>query len=554
LITPIGQTRSSSAPTNGTDAKPAVNPAVSPSVNASVNNEARLHSSGEAAPSTFFWLSCALCYCLAISLSIKGSTLWTDEAFSAWAASHRSLGSLFHSLRIGDSSDLQVGAWYIYLFGWARLFGHGELALRAANIPFAFLFSLALVWGSVRIFLSRWAWLPAGILPFIWQFASEVRAYMAILAFSAVSVAMLSGFLRSRTSSGGRRYVWLLLASALLGSLFHMLFLLVVLPLATLAFVYSAKRPGVQWREWRLPLAVFALPFAALASFMIWTFTRADILYDYPKPGIRQMLSVASEIAGFTAFGPNRKFSLDFAAFGLPLALGGAALLAGFATAVFAGLRKRHSAVTSGLASALCAGCIETVALACLTHKQPDARHLAALVPLFLFLLMGVITQTGRAGYVAALLFGGAWLAADVRVAVLPEYQKEDFRGAVAAAVSMHNQTGAEIAVASDPVGAAYYGLDVKGDSPCYPFTETCSSALDAVNWTRGLPAHYAARWSRPRIASFLRTERLPIVVIMPMDRSRRGSPWFSILADHPEALREHLHGFDVVLLSPPRQ
>jgi hypothetical protein len=501
-----------------------------------------------------FWLACALCYCLVLSLSINAGSLWTDEAFSAWEASHRSFASLIHSLGTGDSSDLQVGGYYIWLFGWVRLFGATELALRSANIPFALIFSLALVWASCRILKSRWAWLPAGMLPFIWQFASEVRGYMASLAFSTAALVLLTAFLQARSRDQARRFAWLGLGVTLCGCLLHMLFLLCVLPLCAVAFVLSRGDREIQWRAARLPVAFLGPAFAAYFAFLVWTFTRADILYDYPTPGLRQMASVAYEISGFAGFGPNRKFSLDFRAYEVALAIGGGILLAGFACAVFAAYRSRSSLLVRSFAAALLVGCLETLALAFITNKQPDARHLAALVPVFLFLVMSAIAHVGRVGQVAAILLGVAWLGAAVRIATVPEYQKEDFRAAIASAIVMHNQTGADIALASDPAAAAYYGLDVRGESPCYPFVTDCSTALDEVpsvngRWTRAVPALYVARWDFSRGKDWLARRDRPVVVIAQMDRSRRDWPWMRIIAEHPDAPRASIHGFAVVLL-----
>ncbi|MDP9055010.1 MAG: hypothetical protein M3N93_12035, partial [Acidobacteriota bacterium] len=107
-------------------------------------------------------------YALALTLSITSQSLWTDEGFSAWMAAHRTFFGLLHSLRTGDSSDLQMGLYYIWLFFWTRWFGHGEYALRAANIPFMPIFSAALVWTSWRVFHSRIAWVASALMPFVW--------------------------------------------------------------------------------------------------------------------------------------------------------------------------------------------------------------------------------------------------------------------------------------------------------------------------------------------------------------------------------------------------
>src|SRR4051794_37319821 len=84
----------------------------------------------------------AACYCIALILTIHGRSLWTDEAFSAYIAGHKTLHSLVSTLAGGDSSDLQVAMYYIYLHAWTLVFGSSEIALRAANIPFIVIFAV----------------------------------------------------------------------------------------------------------------------------------------------------------------------------------------------------------------------------------------------------------------------------------------------------------------------------------------------------------------------------------------------------------------------------
>ena len=250
---------------------------------------------------------CALAYALALTLSIQGSSLWADEAFSAWLASHQNLRNLCWSLFHGDSSDLQMGLYYLYLFFWVRLFGAGEYALRAANIPFTLIFSFSLIWTSWTVFRSRIAWIAPALLPFVWHYASEARPYMAILALGAAAIASLLGFIQT-TGPGSRRFPWLCLACVLTGGLFHMLFLLVVPPMALMGFLaWRHMRGARHWRYWVRPLRIFALPFCAEAAFFIFTFARGTA-YDYPHPGLRQMASVFYELSGLSGSDPTASF------------------------------------------------------------------------------------------------------------------------------------------------------------------------------------------------------------------------------------------------------
>jgi hypothetical protein len=70
---------------------------------------------------------------------------------------------------------------------------------------------------------------------------------------------------------------------------------------------------------------------------------------------------------------------------------------------------------------------------------------------------------------------------------------------------------------------------------------------MEKSNWARKVPAWDAESWSRDRILAFL--AKHPVVVILQLDRSRRNSAWWPILAANTSAQRDRIHGFEVVLV-----
>jgi hypothetical protein len=493
----------------------------------------------------------ALLYALALIASINGSSLWADEAFSAWLACHHTLAGFWTSLIHGDSSDLQMGLYYFYLFGWVHLFGSSEYALRAANIPFIFLFASSLVCASIRIFHSRFVWIVPALLPFVWHYAGEARPYMAILAFGTAALAALLGFIEDPKA----QFPWFCLSAIFLGSCFHMLFLLAVPPLVLIAYLsrHTASR-HTAWKAWLPAAKVFALPFIALAAYFAFTFARGTA-YDYPQPGLRQMVSVLYDLSGLGGFGPNRKFSLDFRAYIVPLAIGGSLLALGL---FLAGLSLRKAALSkTALGAAALLAAFEVVILTAVTGKQIDVRHLAAVIPLFLFLILGALARPTRTAVASLVLLGAAWLIADTRLAMLPEYQKEDYRDAVSAVLSIQKNTGAMIAIAADPVGAAYYGMEIEGAAPCYPIRQDCRQAFEMVPWGAASPAHAPAaveadRWPSSSIDAWLaalHNHHTPVLVFAQRDRAHARSAWWRVIAADKGDLVTHIHGFDLDLL-----
>ena len=87
---------------------------------------------------------------LLLGLSISNQSLWIDEGLTAWLASQHGLSGLFHAMRVASEATTQPlePAYHLYTWGWVKVFGVSEFALRASNIPFAVLFVSALAWSS----------------------------------------------------------------------------------------------------------------------------------------------------------------------------------------------------------------------------------------------------------------------------------------------------------------------------------------------------------------------------------------------------------------------
>src|SRR5215475_10334783 len=83
-----------------------------------------------------------LVFPLTLALAITRQSLWIDEGFTVWFASHSDLHSFFKALigSRGAPGDPQFILYLLHMWGWIKLFGAGELSVRAANIPFAAVF------------------------------------------------------------------------------------------------------------------------------------------------------------------------------------------------------------------------------------------------------------------------------------------------------------------------------------------------------------------------------------------------------------------------------
>jgi hypothetical protein len=500
-------------------------------------------------------LICFLALAAVLTGTINTESLWTDEAFSAYLACHRTFASLCATLLHGDSSDLQMGLYYLFLHGWCQLFGESERAFRSANIPFIVLFSGVLVWCGHRLFpRTSWVWIIAALSPVSAAFAGDTRPYFDVIALSLTCLTCLLVYLQSPSPLERRILPWVALLALLLGSMFHMLMLLTGLPLTTmLAMFWWHDRKALEWRDWRVPLLVFSPLFLALLAYFGWTLTRGAT-YDYAHPDLLSMASVLYRFAGLSGFVPNRHYEIPLGPYLLPITV--SALLFIIGMGVFC---VNWSVRMRALVCALAVGIAQVLVLSFAVHQQIEFRHLSSLLPLLLFIMICGLSRESILARTAGAVLAALWLISSFRLLTSPDYRREDFRSAVAKCLELQNAErshgrDAVIAVAADPLAPAYYGLSEEGTAPCFPLVDTCQQGLAKVDWPRKSSASFALLWSEAKVKSFLakqsQTHAKTIVLI---SRSRhpmiKDSAWWPVLQKQSAAQLYPQFGFYVYLL-----
>jgi hypothetical protein len=507
---------------------------------------------------SYTWLiGGATCYSALLILAINNQSLWTDEAFSAYMASQTSFRSLLSVLSVGDPLDLLTALYYIYLYGWAHLFGFGELALRAANIPFIILFSFALVVTSLRVFKSRWIWIVAALMPFSWFHVNEARAYFVVLSLSTICFGCLLAYLESPTFAERRRLPWMILASLFIGVAFNILMVLLITPMIVIILVYRRRIGSASLADWRPALLTFALPFMLLAGFVAKVLSQG-VGSEYTHPTVLSTASVLYRFVGLGGFGPNRRYDIAFGPYLLGMIVAGVGMCIAFCGMAVAGSRTKNPVRLISLSLALAIAIAQVVALSVFLNQQEDERHLAALVPLFLMVLLAALseppsTATVKLNFVSACLLSILWLSSDVRFLLLPEYksQGQDFRSAIGLSIALHNRNGTDLALVADPAGGAYYGLDLQGDRPCFPLKDDCGHGFSRVDWPRKAPAVYAVGWTLPQIESWLddhAASHRPVAVIMSLERHHmyQNSAWWTALRSRNATDLHSVSGFSI--------
>ena len=420
------------------------------------------------------WTAAALAgVCLTLAFAIDGESLFTDEGYTAWLVAHPSLSAMWRSLYDGDSSELQMIAYNVYLWLWTRLFGHSEYAMRLANLPFIALFVASIAAVSRIVLHRRWAWMAVALSPFAAVFVNQCRAYTALVACAAASTGALLAYIASERFR--RAGPWLCLGFLLAGTSFHIMTLTLAPALAVIVIV-EARSDWRRWlADWRRPLLVL-VPFYTVAGvYIAWTFAHAS-RYKYDAPHPLEPLYTLYKFLGFWSLGPSNSSVAGAAEwapairYALPVAAGGLLLAAALAHRLSRRALLWLSAF--GVAFAI------FVAFSFISGSGLSARHCSALLPLLLFILLD---QT-RARWRTALL-ASVWIVSFARLATLEEYRKDDYRGAVESAISLARSQGGGIIWAADPLTAGYYGLRLANPQRLVAYGIDYEQAIARVPW-----------------------------------------------------------------------
>ena len=238
--------------------------------------------------------------------ALSTQSFWIDEPFTARYAVQPHLADWWGLLRTSLGPDVQMLVYTLYLWGWEKLFGHSEYALRAANLPW-FLLAQTAFWVGLR----RWPSLRLAAVifgafnPFFWRFLDELRPYAMEYAGSAMVASCLAWLAGARDippkwllAFGTGLFV--LCGSSTLG-----------IPWAGAAVLAFA---GLTWGSRRLVwdrAAVLAslgpgIALTALAGYYVWTIPHGlGGAHSVGHP-VAVLCFAFYELAGFDGLGPGR--------------------------------------------------------------------------------------------------------------------------------------------------------------------------------------------------------------------------------------------------------
>jgi hypothetical protein len=412
---------------------------------------------------------------LALIFAVSRQSLWIDEFCTVVPASQSTLRGCWRVLFAALQSDVQMPVYMLSMWGWVKVAGDGEWALRAAGLLWLAPGLVAMASGFPRPAQRVAVMLVAATNAFAWYYAGEARPYAMQFGASCLMFGALHRL--GRDELGRRRQSWWLT-----GFLFGFLTLCgssligVIWSIAALAavFVLIPRRRLVElWKTARLRLALAGVLLLVLGLYYLWTLSLGARATAVATTNWKTVVFVLYEQFGLTGLGPGRAdlrqagmqtlrpYLLPLAGYGLLSAI----VLAGGVREV---LRPEPAKRVRALALAVALPALLLLGVGVAAHFRVLGRHCTPLMPIWIGLLgLGLAALWGRVGglgraVVAAYLIFGLCSCLSIRLAV--RHQRDDYRDAARTANTALGQNQAVWWNADDD-GARYYQTPLDTDS-----------------------------------------------------------------------------------------
>lgn len=251
--------------------------------------------------SIFFILS------IICSISVTSWSLWVDEAITAEMYSVGSFSELITQFKIRPGSEVQMPGWIVFMWGWCKIFGNSEYALRLSNLVFM---GLLLLYGYRLVTDAKTTKKTRVILqiilclsicnPFILYNMNEARCNIPIFVFSFITVLSLWHFLKT----GNKKDWYICLTSFTLGYIFNML--VGFLFFSLLIIIWKENGWKSIFKQQIRSLLIVAIPFIVFTIYYLTTIFFSNKGGQIETPGIGNIGYSLYEFAGFGGLGPNK--------------------------------------------------------------------------------------------------------------------------------------------------------------------------------------------------------------------------------------------------------
>ncbi|MCX6966384.1 MAG: hypothetical protein NTZ46_01165 [Verrucomicrobia bacterium] len=422
--------------------------------------------------------------------AVSNESLWIDEGNAALKAIQPTFGQWVQMMKVEGGSDAQMPLYMAWLWGWEKLFGRGEQALRLANLPWILLGHAFLLAGLSRSRLKpRVALLYVGlaaVAPFLCYYLNEARPY----AMEYGAACLVLAYLLEIDAAPERAFEPRLLATAIAGMLLLAGSSLLGVPWAGGAFLAAG---WILWQQRARPKLSLAslwafgglcLGMGLLGFYYLKTLQAGAGASSAGKTGVVSCLFAAYEIAGLAGLGPNRAELRGtgisaLVSHGFPLATGGLLLLGvGAAGAVQCSRKESRKLPPGWMLLALLLPLVGTIGLGVVGHFRILGRHLMPAFPLLLLATAAALGSLGprQRGLVA--LFFAVWAGSFASLRFSPTHRKDDYRSAAHAAQNAL-LSGKRVWWAADLATARYYGLSFSPRGTLTPWMNAAAAELE---------------------------------------------------------------------------
>jgi hypothetical protein len=407
-------------------------------------------------------------------LAITSRSLWIDEALTAVKAMQPNLSAWWQEMNRIRNSDLQMPLYMAYMWGWAKVFGHTEWFLRAANIPFFVSGAVALVLAArqaPRPPSEKRNWVPLLLLTLLWPFAwyclDEARPYAMQFGASCFIAASLIQLSRTEARESNSSWTALLLFGVVLlygSSLLGVIWVAAACGLLVFLCGWARLKPLVRqsWVSW----CATGLVLAGLSVYYVWTLYVGARASRTATTTLGAVLYAPYELLGFNGLGPGR---LEMRTADLAVLHPYVGWIAAYAmaltcvgSAAFLALSMRWSRKFWGIAFLCAWPVIVLVAAGFLLHFRVLGRHLtpvAAALLLFLNVGFSALWSDRRSfGRVITVCFLGLLAVSCLSLRLSARHGKDDYRSAVAFSLDAL-QSGKVVWWNAAAEGGLYYGL-----------------------------------------------------------------------------------------------
>ena len=240
-------------------------------------------------------------------ISVDSWSLWVDEAITAEMYSVKSFTDLLNQFQTRIGSEVQMPGWIVFMWGWCKVFGNGEYALRSSNFVFIgllLLYVYRLIWAK-NISIKEASILKIVLFlsicnPFILYNMNEARCNIPIFVFSFIAILSLWYFLKT----GNKKDWYVCLTSFIIGYTFNMLVGFLLFSLLFIIWIKTNWR--VFFRQQYKSLLIAAIPFVLFSIYYLVT------IFFNQKGGMKEMPGIGNigyslyEFTGFNGLGPSK--------------------------------------------------------------------------------------------------------------------------------------------------------------------------------------------------------------------------------------------------------